>query len=396
MERIYMDHNATTPVHPDVLKAMLPYLEAEYGNASSLHSFGRKAKAAVDEARGKVAGLIGPCEAVDIVFTSGGTESDNFAIKGAAHALRKKGKHIITSSIEHLAVLNPCEFLAKEGYEITYLPVDKFGVVDLNALRSAVRDDTILVSVMYANNEMGAIQPVEEIAKIAHGKKAVFHTDAVQAAGKLPINVEKMGIDLLSMSAHKIYGPKGIGAIYMNKKARITPFIHGGHHERNRRAGTENVPGIVGFGKACELAKKDLEAESRRLTSLRERLWNGIDSNIADVKLNGHPTQRLPNTLNVSFKYIEGESILLNLDLKGIAASSGSACTSGSLEPSHVLKAMGVDPALSQGSIRFSLGRANTEADIDRVVRELPPIIKKLRDMSPLYELEREAKNGRI
>jgi len=396
MQMIYMDHNATTPLHPDALKAMLPYLEAEYGNASSLHSFGRKARVAVEDARGKVAKLIGPCEGVDIVFTSGGTESDNFVIKGAAHALRKKGKHIITSKIEHLAVLNPCEFLAKEGYEITYLPVDEYGVLDLGALKSAVRGDTILVSVMFANNEMGTVQPIEEIAGIAHEKGALFHTDAVQALGKLPIDVEKMGIDLLSMSSHKIYGPKGIGALYMNKKAKLTPFMQGGHHERNRRAGTENVPAIAGFGKACELAEKDLESGSKRLTALRERLWNGIGKDIPDVKLNGHPTQRLPNTLNVSFKYIEGESILLNLDLKGIAASSGSACTSGSLEPSHVLKAMGVDPATSQGSVRFSLGRTNTEEDIDRVARELPPIIKKLRDMSPLYDMEREAKNGRV
>ncbi|MBL7071834.1 MAG: cysteine desulfurase NifS [Candidatus Omnitrophica bacterium] len=386
MTKIYMDHNATTPVHPNVLKAMLPFLETEYGNASSMHSFGRAAREAVEEARGKVAGLIGPCEPADIVFTSGGTESDNFAVKGAAHALKKKGKHIITSKIEHHAILSPCEFLEKEGYEITYTPVDEYGVVDPQALKNAVRDDTILISVMFANNETGTIQPVEEIAEIAHSKGILFHTDAVQAVGKVPINAEKMGIDLLSMSAHKIYGPKGIGAIYINKKAKITPFIQGGHHERNRRAGTENVPGIAGLGKACELAKSDLESESVRLTALRDRLWNGISANVKDVKLNGHPRKRLSNTLNVSFKYIEGESILLNLDLKGIAASSGSACTSGSLEPSHVLKAMGVDAAVSQGSVRFSLGRANTEKDIDIVVREIPPIIKKLRDMSPLYD----------
>lgn len=390
MKRIYLDHNATTPVHPEALKAMLPFYEDEFGNASSLHSFGRKAREAVEEAREKVARLAGQCEPVDIVFTGGGTESDNFAIKGAAHALKGKGRHIVTSQIEHLAVLSPCEFLAKNGYEVTYVSVDEYGLVDLGALKEAVRDDTILISVMFANNETGTIQPIEEIAKIAHERGILFHTDAVQAVGKLPVDVEKMGIDSMSMSAHKIYGPKGVGALYMNKRAKVTPFIQGGHHERNRRAGTENVPGIVGFGKACELAQGEMESENERLTALRDRLWSGISKNVKDVKLNGHPTERLPNTLNVSFKYVEGESVLLNLDLKGIAASSGSACTSGSLEPSHVLKAMGVDAAVAQGSVRFSLGRANTEADIDRVIKEIPPIIKKLRDMSPLYDVKKE------
>ena len=396
-QTIYLDHNATTPVRPEVLREMLPYLEGEYGNASSLHSLGRRARSTIEEARAKVAALIGPCEPVDIVFTSGGTESDNFALKGAAYALRSKGKHIVTGSTEHMAVLGPCKFLAQEGYEVTYVPVDEYGVLDLSALKDAVRDDTILVSVMSANNETGTIQPIEEISKIAHAKKALFHTDAVQAVGRFPVNAEKMGIDLLSMSSHKIYGPKGVGALYISKKAKLTPFINGGHHERNRRAGTENVPGIAGFGKACELAARDMDAESKRLTDLRERLWRGINKNVADVKLNGHPDRRLPNTLNVSFKYVEGESILLNLDLKGIAASSGSACTSGSLEPSHVLKAMGVDAAVSQGSVRFSLGRVNTKEDIDVVIKEIPPIIGKLRDMSPLYDdMRREVGNGRI
>lgn len=390
MKRIYLDHNATTPVHPEVLKAMLPYYETEFGNASSLHAFGRKAREAVEDARTKVARLVGPCESVDIVFTSGGTESDNFAIKGVAHALKNKGRHITTSKIEHLAVLNPCEFLAKNGYEVTYVSVDEYGVVDLGALKDAIRDDTILISVMFANNEVGTLQPIGEIAKIAHKKGILFHTDAVQAVGKVPVNVEEMGIDLMSISAHKIYGPKGVGALYINKKAKLTPFIHGGHHERNRRAGTENVAGIVGFGEACELARRDIETENRRLRTLRDRLWSGISKDVKDVKLNGHPTERLPNTVNVSFKFVEGESVLLNLDLKGIAASSGSACTSGSLEPSHVLKAMGVEPAVAQGSVRFSLGRVNTEADIDEVIKEIPPIIKKLRDMSPLYDTKKE------
>ncbi len=386
MHKIYMDHNATTPVHPEVVKAMTPYYEDEFGNASSLHSFGRKAREAVEDARQKVARLIGPCESVDIVFTSGGTESDNFAIKGAAYALRGKGKHIITSQIEHLAVLNPCEFLEKNGYKVTYIPVDEYGVVKVDALKEAIRDDTILISVMFANNEVGTVQPIEEIARIARGKGILFHTDAVQAVGKIPLDVEKMGIGLMSLSSHKMYGPKGIGALYINKKAKISPYIHGGHHERNRRAGTENVPGIVGFGKACELAQKDMEREPGRLTVLRDRLWDGIGKEVKDIKMNGHPVERLPNTLNISFKYVEGESILLNLDLKGIAASSGSACTSGSLEASHVLKAMGVDTALIQGSVRFSLGLMNTQADIDRVIKEIPPIIEKLRSMSPLYD----------
>ncbi|MDD5680793.1 MAG: cysteine desulfurase NifS [Candidatus Omnitrophica bacterium] len=389
MNKIYLDHNATTPVNPEVMEEMLPYFGKEYGNASSLHSFGRYAREAVENARQEVARLIGPVEAVDIVFTSGGTESDNFAIKGAAYALKDKGRHIITGRTEHHAVLNACEFLAKNGYEITYVSVDEHGLLNIDELKKAIRPDTILISIMFANNEVGTIGPVKEIAAIAHGKGILFHTDAVQALGKLPIDAEETGIDLLSVSAHKIYGPKGIGAIYISKKAKITPFMHGGHHERNRRAGTENVPGIVGFGKACQLAGKYMEKENKRLLELRDRLWTGISKNIEDVKMNGHPAKRLSNTLNVSFKYVEGESVLLNLDLKGIAASSGSACTSGSLEPSHVLSAMGVEPATAQGSVRFSLGSQNTEAEIDRVIKELPPIIKKLRDMSPLYDNRR-------
>jgi len=390
MKRIYLDHNATTPVNPEVLKEMLPYFGEEYGNASSLHSFGRYAREAVEDARAKVSNLIGPVEPVDIVFTSGGTESDNFAIKGVAHALKSKGKHMITSEIEHHAVLNTCEFLAKNGYEVTYIPVDEYGLVDIGAVKKAVRPDTILISIMFANNEVGTIEPVKEVSAIAREKGVLFHTDAVQALGKIPIDVEEIGIDLLSISAHKIYGPKGTGALYINKKAKMTPFMHGGHHERNRRAGTENVAGIVGFGTACKLAGEYMEKENRRILALRDRLRDGINKNIGDVKLNGHPLMRLPNTLNISFKYVEGESVLLNLDLKGIAASSGSACTSGSLEPSHVLSAMGVEPATAQGSVRFSLGSENTEAEIDIVIKELPPIIKKLRDMSPLYDLRKK------
>ncbi|MEA3305558.1 MAG: cysteine desulfurase NifS [Candidatus Omnitrophota bacterium] len=389
-KRIYLDHNATAPVCPEAMEAMLPYYNGEFGNASSLHSFGTKAREAVENAREKVAALIGPCESADIVFTSGGTESDNFAIKGSAWALKNKGRHIITSRIEHKAVLNPCEFLEKNGYEVSYISVDEYGVVNTDELRKAIKDGTILISIMFANNEAGTIQPIEKIAAIAREKGILFHTDAVQAAGKIPVDVEKMGIGLLSMSAHKLYGPKGIGALYINKKAKITPLIHGGHHEGKRRAGTENVPGIVGFGKACELAVKNQEKENKRLTVLRDRLWSGINREINDVKLNGHPVSRLPNTLNVSFEFVEGESVLLNLDLKGIAASSGSACTSGSLEPSHVLKAMSVKPVIAQGAVRFSLGLINTQAEIDRVIKALPPIIKKLRGISPLYDAKKD------
>lgn len=386
MKRIYLDHNATTPVHPDVLKAMLPYYKEEFGNASSLHSLGRKARQALESARAQVARLIAPCEPADIVFTSCGTESDNFALKGAAYALGDKGRHIITTQIEHLAVLNACQFLEKNGYELTYVPVDEYGIVDVKTLEKAIRKDTILISAMFANNETGTIQPVEEIARLARERGILFHTDAVQAAGKIPVRAEEIGVDMMSLSAHKIYGPKGIGALYVNKRARVAPYMHGGHHEKNRRAGTENVAGIVGFGKACELARANMEKESTRLTVLRDRLWEGINKGLKAVKMNGHPVKRLPNTLNVSFKYVEGESILLNLDLKGIAASSGSACTSGSLEPSHVLKAMGVEASVAQGSVRFSLGSGNEASDIDRAIKEIPPIIKKLRDMSPLYD----------
>ncbi len=379
MKKIYLDHNSTTPVYPLVLKEMLPYFSEEYGNASSLHSFGRKAREAVEDARAKVARLIGPVEPVDIVFTSSGTESDNFAIKGAAHALKNKGRHIITSRIEHYAVLNTCEFLAKEGYEVTYIPVDECGLIDIDALKKSIRHDTILISIMFANNEVGTIEPVKDIAVIAHEKGILFHTDAVQVLGKLPIDAEETGIDMLSVSAHKIYGPKGVGALYVSKKVKITPLIHGGHHERNRRAGTENVAGIVGFGKACQLAGEDMEKSNKRIAVLRDRLWYGINKNIEGVKLNGHPSGRLPNTLNVSFGHVEGESVLFNLDLKGISASSGSACTSGSLDPSHVLKAMGADPGLVQGSVRFSLGCGNTEAEIDVTIKELIAIISRLR-----------------
>jgi cysteine desulfurase len=386
MKTIYLDHNATTPVDPLVLEAMLPYCRELYGNASSVYEAGRLARKGIDEARQKVAALIGAKDVDTIVFTGSGTESDNFAIKGASEALKSRGNHIITSAIEHHAVLNTCKFLEKNGFKITYLPVDKFGIVDLEALKNAITDRTILITIMYANNETGTIEPVEEIARIAKDKNILFHTDAVQAGGKLAIDVTKLGVDMLSLSAHKIYGPKGVGALYIKKGVKLTPLLHGGHHEKNRRAGTENVAGIVGFGRAAEIAAKDMAKDTEYVRALRQRLENGVLKNIKHTYLNGHPDKRLCNTANISFEFLEGESIILNLDMEGVAVSTGSACTSGSLEPSHVLTAMGIDPVRTQGSIRFSLGKDNTEADIDFVVKALPPIIEKLRKMSPLYK----------
>jgi len=385
MRKVYLDNNATTRMREEVLDAMLPYYKDIYGNASSVHGFGRAARMAVDDARVEVARLLGAASHEEIIFTGSGTEADNFAVKGAAHALKSRGNHIITSSIEHQAVLNVCKFLEKEGCKVTYLKVDKDGIVDPDELRRSITDKTILVSIMYANNEVGTIEPIEEIAKIVKEKGIYFHTDAVQAAGKIPFEVKNLNIDLLSMSGHKIYGPKGVGVLYIKKGTKITPQMQGGHHEMGKRAGTENVAGIVGLGKAAELAKKELPQE-KKIAELRDYLYKGITSRIESVRLNGHPDKRLPNTLNVGFKYLEGESIVLNLDIEGVAVSTGSACTSGSLEPSHVLTAMGVDPADTQGSIRFSLGRDNTKEDMDYVLQVLPPIIKRLRDMSPLYE----------
>jgi len=401
MRKVYLDNNATTRMREEVLEAMLPYLKDNYGNASSVHEFGRTARRAVDDAREKVASLIGASSPEEIIFTSGGTESDNFAVKGVVHALRAKGNHIITSSIEHHAVLNVCKFLEKEGCKITYLNVDKDGLMNPDDLRRSVTDKTVLITIMYANNEVGTIEPIEEIVRIAKERGVYFHTDSVQAAGKIPLELKDSNIDLASISAHKFYGPKGIGALYIRKGTKITPQAQGGHHEMGRRAGTENVAAIVGFGKAAELAKRELPEENKKLILLRDYLYKGITSKIEYVRLNspsidsglvpslsrdGHPEKRLPNTLNVGFKFLEGESIVLNLDMEGVAVSTGSACTSGSLEPSHVLTAMGIDPADTQGSIRFSLGRDNTKEDMDYVLGVLPPIIKRLRDMSPLYE----------
>ncbi len=386
--KIYLDHNATTPVHPEVLEAMLPFYKEGFGNASSIHSFGREAKVALEESREKVAKLLNT-DPLEIYFTSGGTESDNLAVKGIAWANRKKGNHIITSKIEHHAILESCKYLERQGFEVTYLPVDKYGLVDPDELKKNIRKETILVSIMHANNEVGTIEPIPELSKIAKENGVYFHTDAVQSTGKIKIDVNNLGVDLLSLSAHKFYGPKGVGAIYITRGVRLTPLAHGGHHEKARRAGTENVPGIVGLAKALEIANRDMEKEDNRLKNLSERFFERITEKIPDVYLNGHPELRIPNTLNLSFKGVEGESIILSLDLKGIAVASGSACTSGTLEPSHVLSAMGVPPDLAQSSLRFSFGRSNTIDDIDYVVEVLPEIVSRLRAMSPIYQKEK-------
>lgn len=389
MKKIYMDNNATTPVKPEVFEAMLPFFREQFGNPSSVHWAGRMVSGAVEKAREQVAELIN-CSPAEIVFVSCGSEGDNFAIKGTADALKEKGNHIITTSVEHPAVLETCEYLEKNGYDVTYLKVDRDGMLDLADLEAAITDKTILLSVMWANNETGNIFPMEEIGKIAKKYKVRFHSDAVQAAGKIPVDVQQANLDLAVISGHKIGAPKGVGAMYIRRGTRMTRFMHGGHQERNRRAGTHNVAGIVGLGLACELAKQNLKKDYDYVRKLRDKLENGIKDLVPEIKLNGHPDQnlRLPNTLNVSFAYIEGESLLLNFDMKGIAASSGSACTSGSLEPSHVMGAMCVDVVLAHSSTRFSLGADNTEEDVDFVLQELPPIVQRLREMSPLYNRE--------
>ncbi|MCX9075870.1 MAG: cysteine desulfurase NifS [Candidatus Methanoperedens sp.] len=378
---VYMDHSATTPVDPAVAEAMAPYFSEKFGNPSSLYTIGREARRAIEEARQKVADLIG-AKKEEIIFTGSGTESDNLAIKGLAYKNRKKGDHIITSSIEHHAVLHTCKYLEAQGFRVTYLPVSNQGLVNPADVEKAITPKTILITIMHANNEIGTIQPIEGIGKIAGEKNIPFHTDAVQTAGKIQINVETLGVNLLSLSAHKIYGPKGVGALYLKKGTVVEPLLHGGGHERNIRSGTENVPGIVGFGKAAELAKERLP-EEMRLSALRDSLIKGI-LEIKDSYLNGHPEERLPNNVNVRFSYIEGESMVLNLDMKGVAASTGSACSSTSLEPSHVLLAIGLKPEDAHGSLRLTLGRGNTKEDVDYVVSVLPDIVNKLRMISPL------------
>jgi len=383
--RVYLDHAATTPVRPEVAEAMLRYMLTDFGNASSVHGFGRVAKEATENARVQVASLMG-ARPEEIVLMSGGTEADNMAIRGAVLANAGRGRHVITTKIEHHAVLHTCEGLEKEGLaEVTYLPVDAQALVSAEAVAEAIRPDTVLVSLMFANNEVGTIQPVAEVGRLCRGKGILFHTDAVQAYGALPVDVDALGIDLLSASSHKIYGPKGIGALFIRKGRKVHPLITGGFQERNRRAGTSNVPGAVGFGLAAELAMKEMEGRRRRLVTLRDRLINGLVKKVEFTRLNGHPTLRLPNNANLSFEFVEGESILLSLDMKGVAASSGSACTSGSLEPSHVLLAMGLPPEVAHGSVRMTLGTGNTDEDVDYVLEVLPPIIDKLRAMSPLH-----------
>ncbi|MDA8442096.1 MAG: cysteine desulfurase NifS, partial [Peptococcaceae bacterium] len=388
VRRVYLDNSATTPVDPEVAELILTYYTTKYGNPSSIHSFGREAKKALEDARQQVADFIG-AKSAQIVFTSGGTEADNMAVLGTAYANKHKGNHIITSAIEHHAILDTCLYLEKQGFKLTILPVDEDGLLHVEDVEKALTPETILVSVMHANNEVGTVQPIAEIGKLLKGKGIVFHTDAVQSLGKIPVNVDDLGVDLLTASAHKIYGPKGVGCLYIRKGTRIEALVHGGGQERKRRSGTENTPGIIGFGKACELAGQRLEADAAHLKNLRELMIKGIMETIPDVKLNGHPTERIPNNVNVSIRYVEGESLLLSLDMNGIAASSGSACTSGSLDPSHVLLAMGICHEIAHGSLRFSLGRANTVEDIDYVLEKLPGIVERLRAMSPLYDNER-------
>lgn len=385
MQKVYLDNAATTKVRDEVVEAMLPYFTEYFGNPSSLHLFAREAGKGLDTARAQVAKALN-AKPEEIIFTGGGSESDNMVLRGIPEAYKKKGKHVITSAVEHHAVLHTLEAMEKEGrVEVTYLPVDEYGMVTAEQVEKTIRPDTVLVSIMFANNEVGTIMPIEQIGETCKKHGVLFHTDAVQAVGHVPVDVEKMHIDLLSLSGHKFHGPKGVGALYVRKGVRIPALILGGAQERRKRAGTENVPGIVGMGKAIELATAELEDNAAKMKVLRDRLIFGIPARIPDVKLNGHPTERLPNNVNFSIRFIEGESILLMLDLNGIAASSGSACTSGSLDPSHVLLAMGLSHEVAHGSLRLTLSEFTTPEEIDYVLDTLPPIVEKLRAMSPLY-----------
>jgi cysteine desulfurase len=389
---IYMDHAATTPVNPQVLEAMLPYFTDKFGNASSIYSIGRESKKALEEAREKVAKALGAMPR-EIFFTGSGTEADNWAIKGTAYANKDKGKHIITTSIEHHAVLHACQYLESDGFTVTYLPVDENGLVSPQQVLDAITPETILISIMFANNEIGTIQPIGEIGKIAKEKGIIFHTDAVQAIGNIPVNVNDLNIDLLSLSGHKFYGPTGVGALYIKKGVKIASFMHGGAQERGRRASTENVPAIVGLGKAIELATENIDEYNKKLIELRDRTINEVMEKIPFVRLNGDRYRRLPGNVNFSFEFIEGESLLLMLDMKGIAASSGSACTSGSLDPSHVLLAIGLPHEIAHGSLRITFGEENTHEEIDYLMEVLPTVVNRLREMSPLYE---KVKRGNI
>lgn len=381
---IYMDHSATSPVDPEVLEAMEPYFTDSFGNASTLYSLGREARTAMESARKQVASIIG-ANPDEIIFTSGGTESDNIAIKGTVFKLKKKGNHIITSAIEHPAVDETCKYLEKNGFQVTYLPVGKDGIVSVADLEDAITDKTILITIMHANNEIGTIQPIAQIGEVAAAKNIYFHTDAVQSVGKIPVDIEELKVDLLSISAHKLYGPKGVGALYIRKGIRLEPIIHGGGHERGIRPGTENVAGVVGLGKACEIAGRDLDENSKNLTSIRDKLINGVLSEIEESHLNGHPTQRLPNNAHFRFTGIEGESLILHLDFKGIAASTGSACSSKKLEPSHVLMALGMDEVQAHGSLRLTLGKENTAEEVDYVIESIKGAVGTLRSLSPLW-----------
>ncbi len=383
MKKIYMDYAATTPTHPDVLKETEPYFREKFGNPSSVHSFGRTNREEVEKAREQVALAIG-AETEEVVFTSGGTESDNYALIGVAFKKRDKGNHIITSPIEHHAVLETCKFLEKQGFKITYLPVDKDGLVDPEDIKKAITDQTILVSIMHANNEIGTIEPITEIGELLNEREIYFHVDAVQTVGILDVRVDELQADLVSISAHKFYGPKGIGGLYIRKGTELEVLIHGGHQEKERRAGTENVPGIIGFGKAMEIASGEKAEYREKLLLLRQKLITGILESVDNVYLNGHPQKRLPNNINFGFEFIEGESLFLNLDSQGIACSSGSACTSDTAEPSHVLLAIGVPTVLARGSLRFSIGRWTTEEDVDYLLSILPDAVRRLRDLSPL------------
>ncbi len=382
--KYYFDNAATTPVREEVLQEILPYFREYYGNASSIYSIARESKKALEAARAKVAAAIGATPD-EIYFTAGGSESDNMALRGVVNASKKEKKHIITTKIEHHAILHTAEFLETKGVDVTYLNVDEFGKISLEELENAIRPETVLISVMFANNEIGTIQPIAEIAEIAKKHGVLFHTDAVQAVGHVPIDVEKLQVDLLSMSGHKLGAPKGIGAIYIRKGTRISPLIFGGAQEKKLRAGTENIAGIVGLGKAAELAVAEMEETTKKLTALRDKLIHGILESIPDSRLNGHPTDRLPGNCNISFSYIEGESLLLLLDALGIAASSGSACTSGSLDPSHVLMAIGLPHEIAHGSLRLTIDRENTEEQVDFILEKLPGLVQRLRDMSPVY-----------
>ena len=385
MRKIYLDYSATTPVKEEVVQEMLPYFTETFGNASSIHSFGQDAKRALENARSRVATTIGAA-ADTIYFTAGGSESDNWALKGVMHANKAKGNHLITTKIEHHAILHTCEALEKEGFEVTYLDVDAYGQIDLEALKAALKPTTVLVSIMFINNEIGTMQKIEEISKIVHESGAIFHTDAVQAYGNVKIDVGALGIDLMSVSSHKIYGPKGVGALYIKKGIRIHNLIEGGAQERKRRAGTENIAGIMGFAKAAEIADQNLESHVAHLITLRERLVKGILESVDYVKYNGHPTERHPGNVNVCFEFIEGEALLLSLNAKGIGGSSGSACTSGSLDPSHVLLAIGLPHEIAHGSLRLTIGDFTSEEDVDYTIEALKEVVQKLRMMSPLYD----------